>query len=137
MESLSDLMLGGWQSDSISPNISSTPRIHLQRRGAVAPACWKCSWCTQWDRGSHISNSSLQMMQGLGAHVQPHTAMQGCATKTLPLHRSSSTGHPRQQSRHGPSPWPHTSPAWPGVQKSYSRSTIPSLTSAKPSPSCP
>lgn len=34
-----------------------------------------------------------------------------------------------------PQLWPHTSTAWPGVQKS-SKSMIPALTSAKPSPSC-
>lgn len=59
----------------------------------------KCSWCSQWDSGSHISNSSLQRMQGLGAGAQPHTAEQGCATKTLSLHRSSSMGTEQAQTQ--------------------------------------
>lgn len=42
---------------------------------------------------------------------------------------------PLDARRHSPSPWPHTSPAWPAAQKRFGRSTIPSLISANCCPS--
>lgn len=61
--------------------------MHLPRRAVVPPACWKRSQCPQRDSGCCTCNSPLQMIRGLGACVPPQTTVQGCATKTLLLHR--------------------------------------------------
>lgn len=61
--------------------------MHLPRRAVVPPACWKRSQCPQRDSGCCTCNSPLQMIRGLGACVPPQTTVQGCATKTLFLHR--------------------------------------------------